>query len=250
MLRVEDVSKRFGEVVALASVSLQVSAGHTVALIGPSGGGKSTLLRVMSGMVVPDTGRVLLAGREVTPAVAPALRQRLGFVVQGGGLFPHLTVRANVVLMARFLGWEAERTEARLEVLRALMRLPADALDRYPAQLSGGQRQRVALMRALFLEPDLLLLDEPLGALDPVTRVELQEDLRALFLRLRPTVVLVTHDLGEAAFLADRLVLLAGGRILQEGSLEALATRPASPYVQRFLQAWRPLALPVREGGT
>jgi osmoprotectant transport system ATP-binding protein len=247
MLELAGVGKRYGAVEALAGVDLVVPAGQTVALIGPSGCGKSTLLRVLSGLVVPDAGRVRLDGQEVTPASAPALRRRLGFVVQGGGLFPHLTARGNVALLARYLGWAPERTESRLTSLVLLTRFPAGALERYPVQLSGGQRQRVALMRALMLEPDVLLLDEPLGALDPMTRAELQEDLREVFQRLGKTVVLVTHDLAEAAFFSSRLVLLRQGRIVQEGPLAELVEHPADPFVTRFVRAHRTVPLPPPE---
>jgi osmoprotectant transport system ATP-binding protein len=168
----------------------------------------------------------------------------MGYVVQDGGLFPHLTARGNIVLMARYLGWQRPRLAARVAELAALTRFPADALDRYPAQLSGGQRQRVGLMRALMLDPAALLLDEPLGALDPLIRSDLQADLREVFRQLGKTVVLVTHDLAEAAFFADRIVLLRDGRVVQQGSLDDLWTRPADPFVTHFIQAQRGLSLP------
>jgi osmoprotectant transport system ATP-binding protein len=160
-------------------------------------------------------------------------------VIQDGGLFPHLTARGNVSLLARHLGWPAARIDARVADLAALTRLPADALDRAPHELSGGQRQRVALMRALMLDPAALLLDEPLGALDPLVRADLQAELRDLFRSLGKTVVLVTHDLGEATFLADHLVLLREGSIVQQGPPADLWRRPADPFVTRFVQAQR-----------
>ncbi|MCI0569634.1 MAG: ATP-binding cassette domain-containing protein [Myxococcaceae bacterium] len=249
MLELAGVSKHYGAVEALSGVDLVVPAGQTVALIGPSGCGKSTLLRVLSGLVMPDSGRVRLDGQEVTPASAPALRRRLGFVVQGGGLFPHLTARGNVALMPRYLGWTPERVAARLEALVQLTRFPPDGLERYPVQLSGGQRQRVALMRALMLEPDVLLLDEPLGALDPMTRAELQEDLREVFQRLGKTVVLVTHDLAEAAFFSTRLVLLREGRVVQVGSLNELVEKPVDDFVTRFVRAHRTVPVALAMGG-
>jgi osmoprotectant transport system ATP-binding protein len=167
------------------------------------------------------------------------LRRRLGFVVQGGGLFPHLTAAGNAALMARYTRWEEPRIRARLDELAQLVRLPLELLSRFPAQLSGGQAQRVSLMRALMLDPDVLLLDEPLGALDPITRYELQDDLHAIFARLRKTVVLVTHDLAEAAFFGDRIALMREGRIVQLGTLRELSQAPADPFVTRFLQAQR-----------
>jgi osmoprotectant transport system ATP-binding protein len=160
-------------------------------------------------------------------------------VVQGGGLFPHLTAARNVTLVARHLGWEQGRIAARLGALAELARIPGELLDRYPRELSGGQAQRVSLMRALMLEPEVLLLDEPLGALDPITRSDLQRDLRAVVTSLGKTVVLVTHDLAEAAWFAERLALLRDGRIVQVGTLAALREAPADPYVTRFLEAQR-----------
>jgi osmoprotectant transport system ATP-binding protein len=193
----------------------------------------------MIGLVRPDTGRILFQGAEVDPAQAPEMRRRMGYVVQGGGLFPHLTASENVSLLARYLGWKEDRIDARLSQLAELTRFPKEGLSRYPAQLSGGQSQRVSLMRALMLEPDVLLLDEPLGALDPITRYDLQADLRLIFERVNKTVVLVTHDLPEAAFFAHRMAVVRVGRILQEGTLEDLIQSPADPFVTRFIQAQR-----------
>src|SRR5262245_59185 len=206
MFELRGVSKRYGDSVALGPTDLDVPAGRTTILLGPSGCGKSTLLRLLVGLIVPDAGKVLFDGTPVTPATALGLRPRMGYVIQDGGLFPHLSARGNITLMARYLGWERSRLDARVAELAELTRFPADGLDRYPAQLSGGQRQRVGLMRALMLDPRALLLDEPLGALDPMVRSELQDDLRQIFRALGKTVVMVTHDLGEADFFADRIV--------------------------------------------
>jgi osmoprotectant transport system ATP-binding protein len=237
MVELRGVSKRFGEGVALAPTDLSVPSGRTTVLIGPSGCGKSTLLRVIIGLIWPDTGSVWFDGTQVTPDRATALRHRMGYVIQDGGLFPHLTARGNVTLVARYLGWSRDRVEARLAELSKLARLPADTLERYPVQLSGGQRQRVSLMRALMLDPDLLLLDEPLGALDPIIRSELQADLRDIFRSLSKTVVLVTHDLAEAAFFGDLIVLLRSGCVVQQGTVVELMQSPADPFVTRFVQA-------------
>lgn len=173
------------------------------------------------------------------------MRLRTGYVIQDGGLFPHLTARGNVTLLARHLGWPAARIAARVTELADLSRFPADGLDRFPRQLSGGQRQRVGLMRALMLDPDALLLDEPLGALDPLVRADLQTDLRDIFRGLGKTVVLVTHDLGEAAHFADRVVLLKDGQLVQEGTPADLWHRPAEPFVTRFVQAQRGPQVPT-----
>ena len=241
MLRLDGVSKTYGRAAALRPTDLVVPAGRTTVLLGPSGCGKSTLLRLLIGLARPDAGAVWFGDTPVTPATAPGLRRRMGYVIQDGGLFPHLTARANVALMARHLRWDETRIRARLGELAGLTRFPADALDRYPVQLSGGQRQRVALMRALMLDPDVLLLDEPLGALDPMIRSDLQADLRDVFRRLGKTAVLVTHDLGEAGFLGDQIVLLRDGAIVQQGTLADLVRAPAEPFVTQFVNAQRGL---------
>lgn len=235
-------AKSFAGKPALAPIDLAIAAGRTTALIGPSGCGKSTLLRLLIGLVEPDAGAVRFDGERVDRASAPRLRRRMGYVIQDGGLFPHLTARANAALMARHLGWTRDAIAERIAALAALTRLPRDILDRFPAEISGGQRQRVSLMRALMLDPEVLLLDEPLGALDPIVRYELQTDLRDIFRTLRKTVVLVTHDIGEAGYFADTLVLLRDGRIVQEGTLADLVHRPVEPFVERFVTAQRGLA--------
>jgi len=239
MLRLMEITKRFQGEPALEGVSLEMPEGETTVLIGPSGCGKSTLLRIIVGLISPDAGRVFLNGRELHAETMLEERHAMGYVIQEGGLFPHLTARGNVTLAAETLGWSRERMSAGIEELSALTHLPAEILSRYPAQLSGGQRQRVSLMRALMLDPALLLLDEPLAALDPMIRAELQQDLREIFRALGKTVVLVTHDMGEAAFFGDRIVMMRKGRVVQEGSLEDLLERPGDPFVTRFIRAQR-----------
>jgi osmoprotectant transport system ATP-binding protein len=241
MFELRGVGKRYGAVDALTGIDLDIPTGETTVLIGSSGCGKSTLLRLLLGLLAPDAGELRFDGEAVTRERLPSLRRRTGYVVQDGGLFPHLTARGNATLMARHLGWDAQRVDARLAELDELTRLPRGALDRYPAQLSGGQRQRVALLRALMLDPDVLLLDEPLGALDPMIRSDLQADLKQAFDRLKKTVVLVTHDLGEAAFLGARVVLMHEGRVMQQGTLDDLVHRPVDPFVTRFVRAQRSL---------
>jgi osmoprotectant transport system ATP-binding protein len=239
MLTLSKIQKSFGSSVALHEIDLEVNSGETLAIIGPSGCGKSTLLRLMIGLLQPDSGQVTLDGQELCAENLREIRHRIGYVIQSGGLFPHLTARENTSLQGHHLGWSIERTAARIEELARLTRLPLELLERYPIQLSGGQRQRVSLVRALMLDPEVLLLDEPLGALDPMIRFDLQEDLRRIFRSLGKTVVLVTHDLSEAAFFADRIVLLDQGRIAQQGSFEDLWERPASDFVGRFVRAQR-----------
>jgi osmoprotectant transport system ATP-binding protein len=239
MFELTGVSKSFGRQQALHPTDLAVPPGQTTVLIGPSGCGKSTLIRLMIGLLRPDTGSVRFNGTEISAANVQRLRWRMGYVVQDGGLFPHLTARGNVTLMARYLGWSDQPIETRLLELAELTQFPADGLKRYPSQLSGGQRQRVSLMRALMLDPDVLLLDEPLGALDPMIRSGLQTDLRRIFQALAKTVVLVTHDLGEAGFFGDLIVLLRDGKIVQQGKLSVLVQAPADPFVTRFINAQR-----------
>lgn len=239
MIRVENVSKAYGNRVALAPTTLDFRPGTTAVLIGPSGCGKSTLLRIMMGLIDPDSGRVLVGDRELSPANANELRHLMGYVIQDGGLFPHLTAAGNVTLLARFLKRPGAEIERRVAELAEVVQLSPDLLARYPGDLSGGQRQRVGLMRALMLDPGIVLLDEPLGALDPITRSELQAQLKAIFGSLRKTVVLVTHDMGEAAYLGDDIVLMRAGRVIQRGPLADLLERPAEAYVTDFIRAQR-----------
>lgn len=239
MLELTNVSKRYGATVALEPINLALDAGKTYVLLGTSGCGKSTLLKSSLGLIAIDTGSVRLNGQELTAENVLKLRQRIGYVLQNGGLFPHLTARANVGLVARHLGWEADKISTRSSELAELVQLPIESLDRYPAQLSGGQRQRVGLMRALMLDPDLLLMDEPLGALDPIIRTELQADLRRIFRELGKTVVIVTHDLHEAAYFADEILLMRAGRVVQRGTIDELLYSPADEFVTKFISAQR-----------
>lgn len=239
MFQLHGVSKSYGTHAALAPTDLVIEPNRTTVLIGPSGCGKSTLLRLLIGLVAPDAGTIEFAGAPVMAAGLEQLRRRMGYVIQDGGLFPHLTARRNATLMARHVGRSAKECQARIEELAALTQLPGDALDRYPAELSGGQRQRVSLMRALFLDPDVLLLDEPLGALDPMIRSGLQSELKQIFGQLSKTVILVTHDIGEAGFLGDVILLMRDGRIVQQGPLADLLHRPADPFVTEFINAQR-----------
>jgi osmoprotectant transport system ATP-binding protein len=239
MIELSGVHKSFGGVGAICGIDLTLQPGRTTVLIGPSGCGKSTLLRLMLGLTRPERGSVIFDGNELVPGATRQARRRAGYVIQDGGLFPHMTARDNVTLMARQIGWSRSRIEERLETLATMTRFPPDGLQRYPVELSGGQRQRVALMRGLMLDPVVLLLDEPLGALDPLIRADLQQDLREIFTRLSKTVVLVTHDLAEAAYFGGDIVLLRDGRIVQQGPLAELIESPATPFVTRFINAQR-----------
>ena len=208
-------------------------------MIGPSGCGKSTLLRAVIGLILPDDGCVELDGIELCPENIFHARARMGYVIQAGGLFPHLTVLHNITIAARSLHQDRNAILKRVEELRRLVQLPADLLERYPAQLSGGQQQRVCLMRALMLDPDLLLLDEPLAALDPMIRADMQSDLRNIFRSLGKTVLMVTHDMGEALYFGDRIVLMRDGCIVQSGKPDDLLKQPVDSFVTRFIQAQR-----------
>ena len=241
MFRLTSVTRSFGDSPVLSGIDLTIEPATTVALIGPSGCGKSTLLRLMNGLLEPDAGTVEFDGERMTGEALTPARRRIGYVVQEGGLFAHLTAERNVTLLGRRLGWSPGRARDRARELADLVRLDHALLGRYPHELSGGQRQRVALMRALANDPEALLLDEPLGALDPMVRADLQDELRELFGRLHKTVLLVTHDLAEAAYLAGRIVLLHDGAIAQDGPPEALVGQPADDFVRRFVNAQRKL---------
>jgi osmoprotectant transport system ATP-binding protein len=242
MIELQGVSKRYGnEIMALQPTDLHIEPGKVTALIGPSGCGKSTLLRLMVGLIEPSAGTVLFDGTRLAPGNLIAVRRRMGYVIQDGGLFPHLTAEQNVLLMAQYLAHPPDENRKRLQELCELTRFPKEGLGRYPVELSGGQRQRVSLMRGLMLNPAVLLLDEPMGALDPMVRAGLQADLKSIFARLQQTVVLVTHDMAEAGYLADKIVLLSAGRIVQQGTLNDLRDRPTTPFVSEFLTAQRSL---------
>ena len=239
MIALDGVAKRYGDKVALAPTTLTVPERRRLALIGPSGCGKSTLVRLVLGLIEPDAGRVVVEGLTVGPKTVIGIRRRIGYVVQDGGLFPHLTGRGNVALLAGHLGWARERVEARVAELAALVRLEPALLGRYPSEMSGGQRQRVGIMRALMLDPPILLLDEPMASLDPLVRSRLQKDLGGIFAELGKTVLLITHDLGEAALLAEEIVLLRAGAVIQRGTMQDLVDAPADPFVREFVEAQR-----------
>jgi osmoprotectant transport system ATP-binding protein len=241
LVELKDVAKRFGEFYALRPTTLSIGRGKTTVLIGPSGCGKSTLLRLIIALSDPDQGTIQFDGIPVQPPNFDKIRRRTGYVIQEGGLFPHLTARANVTLMARHLDKPDSEIDPRLTELCRLTRFPENLLNRFPAELSGGQRQRVSLMRALMLAPELLLLDEPLGALDPLVRAALQKDLKEIFSQLNQTVLLVTHDLAEAAYLGDHIVLMNEGLIVQQGSIGDLRQKPANEFVREFINAQRSL---------
>jgi osmoprotectant transport system ATP-binding protein len=239
VLEMREVRKRYATgAIALDGVSLSVDEGRVLVLLGTSGSGKTTALKTINGLVTPDAGEVLVLGREVRWWDPIALRRRIGYVIQEAGLFPHLTVAANVELVPRLLGWAADRREARARELLALVGLdPSRYGPLQPAQLSGGERQRVGLARALGADPPLLLMDEPFGALDPLTRRRLQDEFKELQGRLTKTVVLVTHDVPEALRLGHEVAVMDLGRVVQRGTPENVRDAPQPGFVAEFVRA-------------
>jgi len=241
MLRIQNIFKEFDRKSVLSDVTVTVPAGATHALIGSSGSGKTTLLRITLGLIPCDRGSVQIEDRDLHSLQPAQWADRIGYVPQDGGLFPHISGRENISLVARLRGWAKAKIEARLEELRRVVDLDAAVLERFPQEMSGGQKQRAAIMRAAIMDPPVLLLDEPMGALDPLLRRALQQELKSIFERLGKTVVLVTHDLGEAVFLAQRITLLHEGRVVQTGTYRDLLHNPASPFVSAFINAQRTL---------
>ena len=253
MIHLDGVSVRLGRgaraTQVLDHLDLEIPRGGTVALVGPSGCGKSTVLRTILGLVRPCEGSTVVDGVIVDADSRAGIRRRTGFVIQDGGLFPHLTAGRNAALPAVREGWDRDRISTRLRELADLVELDAGLLDRFALELSGGQRQRGALMRALVLEPDVLLLDEPLGALDPRIRWRLQQLLKSLFSRLGTTVVLVTHDLAEADWFTDEIALLHDGRVRRRGPLADIARDREDDFVQAFVESHEHLRLSTTGGG-
>lgn len=242
MIRFENVSRSYGEVNAVDNVTLVVPEGELVVFIGPSGSGKTTCLKMINRLIEPTSGRVLVEGRDITGEDPQRLRRGMGYVIQSVGLFPHLTVKQNVQVVPSLLGWSERRSAARAEELLESVGLdPAGYANRYPRELSGGQQQRVGVARALAVDPPILLMDEPFGAVDPLTRERLQDEFLELQRRLRKTVVFVTHDMKEAVKLADRICLMNNGRIEQYDTPEEMLRHPANRFVRQFVGSDRAL---------
>lgn len=241
MIEFQRVSKTFadprgGEVLAVRDLDLVIQDGETHGLVGTSGCGKTTTMRMINRLEEPTSGRVLVGGQDVATIDVIALRRRIGYVIQQGGLFPHFTVARNVGILCELEGQPPAAIQERVDHLLQLVGLPpGEFRDRRPGELSGGQAQRVGIARALALDPDHVLMDEPFGALDPITRAQIHEELAPVFREVHKTVVLVTHDLAEAFALADRISVMHQGRILQTGTPAALAAAPADEFVERFL---------------
>ncbi|HEY5264386.1 MAG TPA: ATP-binding cassette domain-containing protein [Steroidobacteraceae bacterium] len=241
MLKLQNISKTFEDRLVLSDVSLTVPQGATHALIGSSGSGKTTLLRITLGLLPFDQGYVKINDQALMSFSQREWSNRIGYVPQDGGLFPHFTGRHNVSLIAGLRGWKKSRIEARVEELRKLVELDGGILNRFPQEMSGGQKQRVAIMRAAMMDPAVMLLDEPMAALDPLIRRSLQRELKSIFQRLGKTVLLVTHDLGEAVYLAEQITLLHEGKVVQTGSYGDLLLHSVSPFVTQFINAQRSL---------
>ncbi len=235
MLEMRGVTKSFDGTTVVHALDLSVAAGEIVVLLGPSGCGKTTILRMVAGLETPSAGQIEVDSVPLDARTIASVRRKLGYVIQEGGLFPHLTAVQNVTLMARHEGWPREKIMQRLGELVEMTQFPRSGLDRYPNELSGGQRQRLSLMRALFLSPRMLLLDEPLGALDPLIRAGLQRDLQDVFAKAGATVLLVTHDLVEAGRFADRVCLMNAGRIVQQGPFADILDNPSNDFVREFI---------------
>jgi osmoprotectant transport system ATP-binding protein len=241
MINIQDISKSYEKKHALNRISINFESSKTHVLIGSSGCGKSTLLRILMGLIKPSTGTVTINGQEVRPDTQKQIVHQIGYVIQDAGLFPHLTARDNVLLPMRAQKKAKDEMSQRLDSVSHLVGLDINVLRNYPKELSGGQKQRVGLMRALILDPPVLLLDEPLGALDPIVRSTLQSELKRIFNNLKKTVIMVTHDLGEAAFFGHTITLMHKGSLVQSGTFEELVKKPADPFVTEFLKAQRPI---------
>jgi osmoprotectant transport system ATP-binding protein len=236
LIQVQHLSKHYGSQVAVVDVSFSVSPGETLVLLGTSGCGKTTTLKMLNRLIEPTTGTIEIGGQNVFGLDGPTLRRSIGYVMQEAGLFPHYTVAANIATVPQLLGWEPARIRERIADLCEKLQLPDALLLRYPADLSGGQRQRVGVARALAARPPVVLMDEPFGALDPYTRRHVRRELFGLSELQEKTVVLVTHDVGEARELGNRIALMDKGKIVQIGTPEELQKNPATDFVRDFME--------------
>lgn len=235
MIELRGVSKSFGAMAAVCDLSLTIDKGAFFVLIGPSGSGKSTVLRMINAMISPDEGRVEVRGRDIREIEPEKLRRGIGYVIQSGGLFPHWTGAENILAVPRLLKWSPSKCAQRLDELIALLRIDPVLLDRYPRQLSGGEQQRIGVARALAADPDIILMDEPFGALDPVSRTTLQDELHDIHAQSGKTIVFVTHDMEEALRLATAMAIMSKGRVIQAGPPASILHAPADDFVRDFL---------------
>ena len=235
MIELRNVSKNFSAVPAVADLSLKIESGAFFVLAGPSGCGKSTVLRMINAMIVPDKGQIEIRGQDIRAIEPEKLRRGIGYVIQSAGLFPHWTAADNILAVPRLLKWSPSQCAARLDALTAMLRIDPALLCRYPGQLSGGQQQRIGVARALAADPDIILMDEPFAALDPVSRVALQDELRTIHAQSGKTIVFVTHDMDEALRLATGMAVMNSGRLVQAGDPASILLAPVDDFVREFL---------------
>lgn len=236
MVRFENVKKMYGEETVIDNLNLEIKEGQLVVLIGPSGCGKTTTLKMINRLIEPSSGSIYINGEDITRVNPVELRRKVGYVIQQIGLFPNMTIAQNVEIVPKLLGWPAEKRKARMEELLNMVDMdPKQYAGRYPSELSGGQQQRIGVLRALAAEPPLVLMDEPFGALDPITREALQDEVKKLQKKLKKTIVFVTHDMDEALKIADVIVLMRKGKIIQAASPEELLSNPADDFVVQFI---------------
>ena len=241
MINFEQIAKSYqAGVNAVSEFTLSIAEGELLAIIGPSGCGKTSVLKMLNRLVEPTSGRILLNGEDIRTLDPIALRRNMGYVIQQVGLFPHMNILENITVVPDILGWPLEKQRTRAyELLELIDMNPSEFARRYPYQLSGGQQQRIGVLRALAADPAVILMDEPFGAVDPLTRTKLQQELKTLQTRLHKTILLVTHDIDEAFRLADRVLLMQGGRIVQLGRAAELLDHPATPFVREYVGAHR-----------
>jgi osmoprotectant transport system ATP-binding protein len=239
MIEVKNITKTFDGYTAVDDVSFSVGEGETVVFLGRSGSGKTTLLKMINRLIEPSSGEIYIGGHNICQQKPEQLRRKIGYVFQNTGLFPHYTIAENIAIVPRLLEWDREKIQQRTRSLMKKLHLPDSYLASYPHQLSGGQQQRIGLARALAADPPILLMDEPFGALDPITRVSLQKDFKQLDELQRKTILLVTHDVQEAFELADRICLMDKGKIIQVGKPGELLFHPADDYVRDFFDDQR-----------
>jgi len=239
MIRVQNLSKQYGQVKAVDDISFEVAEGDNLILLGTSGCGKTTTLKMINRLIEPTSGKIWINGQDITTQQPELLRRNIGYVLQNNGLFPHYTVAENIAIVPRLLKWDNQKIHNRTQELLEKLHLPADFLNKYPAQLSGGQQQRVGLARALMADAPVLLMDEPFGALDNITRAKIQDEFKALDELQRKTIVMVTHDVQEAFELGTRIAIMDKGRIVQIGTPAQLLFKPVNDFVKDFLQAQR-----------
>ncbi|NCD68651.1 ABC transporter ATP-binding protein [Mucilaginibacter agri] len=239
MISVRQLSKHYGELKAVDNISFEVGEHENLILLGTSGCGKTTTLKMLNRLIEPTSGEIYVDGKNVKDQSPESLRRSIGYVLQNTGLFPHYTIAENIAVVPKLLKWDKSKIESRTNELIEKLRLPVDSLYKYPSQLSGGQQQRVGLARALIADPPVLLMDEPFGALDNITRTRVQAEFKALDELLRKTIIMVTHDVQEAFELGDRICLMDKGHIVQIGTPQELLFKPANDFVKQFLDAQR-----------